>query len=107
MFLGDYKKLHGLTGAVHNLVEYKAGNIQCCKTINHLFPIMQDKITGRNNDHIRHQNDTSQSTIPVFVDNGSNNIRTTGTTVSRKCNADTATTEGSTDNTGHERLITQ
>lgn len=68
---------------------------------------MQHEITGRDNDHVRHQNDTPQSNIPVLVDNGSNNIRTSRTTVSRKCNTNTATTKGSTDNTSHERLITK
>ena len=57
--LGNNKELYRLAGTVYHLVKHKTRYIKRGKTINDLFPIMQYKITGRNDNHIRHQNNTS------------------------------------------------
>ena len=87
------EKLHRQTCTVYNLIQYKARYEQYYITVYHTFPVMQDKITGRDNDNIAHQDNTSQRNITIFIDNGSNDIRTARTSVGRKRYADTATTE--------------
>ena len=68
IFLTDDKELYGLPGTVHYLIQNKTANVQSYITVNHLLPIFQHKITGRNDNQVTDQHYTPQSDIPVFID---------------------------------------
>ena len=107
VFLTDDKELHGLPGTVHYLIQNKTANVQGYITVNHLLPIFQHKITGRNDNQVTDQHYTPQRDIPVFIDDGGNDIRSACATIGRKSNAYAASAEGCTDDARHERLIVQ
>ena len=107
VFLTDDKELYGLPGTVHYLIQNKTANVQGYITVNYLFPILQYKVTGRNDNQVTNQHYTPQRDVTVFVDDGGNDICSTCTTVGRKSDAYAASAEGCTDDTRHERLVVQ
>lgn len=105
IFIGYDKKLDRLTCAVHYLIEDETANVKCCKSVYHLLPVLQNEITGGNDDHIADQYDSSQGYVPVFVDDGGNDVRTAGASVGAERNSDTAATERCSDDACLERLV--
>ena len=105
IFIGYDKELDRLTCAVHYLIEDETANVKCCKSVYHLLPVLQNEITGGNDDHIADQYDSSQGYVPVFVDDSGNDVRTAGASVGAERNSDTAATERCSDDACHERLV--
>lgn len=46
ILFGEDKELHGLAGAVHNVIEYEADDKERHKTEDHTAPIIEDEIAG-------------------------------------------------------------
>ena len=93
IILRNDKELDRLVVTVHHLIQNEAADIKGYITINDLFPIMQDKITTRNDNQITKHHNPSQRDISVFIDNCGNDIRTTCTTIKRERKANSHTTE--------------
>lgn len=62
-------------------------------TIEDLLDIMNYQITGSDDDDIADHNHSTERNVTVLVDNGCNDIRTTGTAAYRESKTDTATAE--------------
>ena len=90
IFVGNDKKLDRLAGAVDHLVDHVSSDKQGHITVNHFLQVVQYKIAGCDDDHIAEHNHASQADIPVFVDNSSNDIRSSRAPVRGESETDAA-----------------
>ena len=102
---GYDEELDGLTCTVHYLVEDETANVKGCKSVYYFLPILQNEVTGGNDNHIADQYDSSQGDIPILVDDSGNDVRTAGTSVGAEGDSDTAAAERCSDDACHERLV--
>ena len=107
ILVADDEELHRLACAVDYLVQDEAGDEQRHVAIDHLFPIVQYQVAGRDDGQVHDAHHLSQRDVAVLMHHGGDDIRAARATVVGEGNADAASAECRSQHASHERLVVQ
>ena len=85
----ENQELYRLSGTVDDIIYHDTHDKEYTEAEQHAPPVVENEITGRNDDNIAIHHHPSQRYILVLVDNPGDDIRSAGTTVVTEYDTDT------------------
>ena len=105
VFKREDEKLHRLPAAVYDIVEKQVGDDERTIAVEQFFDVAggQQEAGGDNNQIAEHH--LSQRDVFIFIDDGGNDVGTTGRTVAQEDESDADALDSCTENARHKHAV--